>query len=115
MTWGRVHDFKHLGVTVTHDWGFRAADHEGSWKQEQFACNEKQEGLGCFLYMVESFNLNSSAFFPLEESQPKKEPILSTTASDKCFWEQEPSTHRKGFFSLSTAQGRKHNFIIGLA
>lgn len=108
----RLMVFKHLESTVTHDWGLRAADHEGSWKQEQFAYNDKQERSRCFLYTVESFNLNSLAFFPLEGSQPKREP--STTVSDKCLWGQEPSTHKKGFFSLSTTHGRKYNFIIGL-
>lgn len=63
--------FKHLELTVTHDWGLWAADHEGSWKQEQLAYSDNQEGSRCFLYMVESLNLNSLAFFPTEESQPK--------------------------------------------
>lgn len=63
--------FKHLELTVTHDWGLWVADHEGSWKQKQLAYSDNQEGSRCFLYMVESLNLNSLAFFPTEESQPK--------------------------------------------
>lgn len=55
---------------------------------------------------------DSLAFFYIQESQPERELISSTTVSEQCLRGQQQPTYREGFLYLQVEEG--NNFIIGL-